>query len=101
MVGKGILGRANRPGLEESALEESVCKGLGGWLRRAARITEPVSSSRLAASLLCLASNCPLEARFDLAFLELIQGPTQCLAKHRTAYSAASETHGSVCFVIW
>lgn len=50
---------------------------------------EPESSTRLAANLLCLASNCPLEAQFDLAFLELTHGPTECVANQRTAYSAA------------
>lgn len=41
---------------------------------------EPESSTRLAADSLCLASNRPLEAQFDLAFLELTQGPTECVA---------------------
>lgn len=57
VVVKGVLGRANRPGLVETAQSvrdwgESVGRG-------AASITEPVSSTRLAANLLCLASKLP------------------------------------------
>lgn len=63
---KSVLGGTNRPGLEEPA--ESVRTG------KAASIMEPESSTRLAANLLCLASNCPLEAQFDLSFLELTHG---------------------------
>lgn len=62
---------------------------------------EPECSTRLAASLPCLALNCPLEAQCDLAFLEPTQGPTECVANHRMAYSAAIETQSSVCFGIW
>lgn len=58
---------------------------------------EPESSTKLAAILLCLASNCLLETQCDPAFLELTQEPTESVANHKTAYSAASETRGSVC----
>lgn len=97
LVVKGVLGSSNRPGLEETAQSVGDWVGVCVWGSKYHEACEFYHAS----SQLALPGIKTALWRLSLTLLSL-SSPRDplCLAKHRTAYSAARETHGSVCFAI-